>query len=156
MITADMTVPHTNLNLLNTSSALSYSNPLLRICWAMKDASTNTGGLFPISLKLTRIFWRWVRWRMILTLSPTMTKPVVPSLGCSARAALMDLAIPEWMPPHRPLSEETAITRWLGFLSSGSGRTSAFSNRAGEGESYVVTGLPNVPKSVAVPAAPWP
>ena len=118
----------TFLNLLYTISALSNSTPVLRICRAIKEASTNTGGFFPISEKPSRMFLRNLRWRIVRTLSPIHTMLVVELAGRSAMVVRMALKMLEWIPPQRPRSEDTAMMRWFGLRSSD--RTSDLSNSA--------------------------
>lgn len=118
----------TFLNLLYTISALSNSTPVLRICRAIKEASTNTGGFFPTSEKPSRMFLRNLRWRIVRTLSPIHTMLVVELAGRSAMVVRMALKMLEWIPPQRPLSEDTAMMRWFGLRSSD--RTSDLSNSA--------------------------
>ena len=120
----------TYLNILKTISALSYSKPQLRICSATKQASENSGGLRPISVKCIMMLFRNWRWRIVRTLSPTHTKTVelASSRLRSAIKERMCLATFECTLPHSPLSEDMAKIRCFGLRSSSN--TSAFSNRA--------------------------
>merc|ERR1712154_540930 len=66
--------------------------------------------------------------RMAFALSPTQMIFVSTFGPSSSIIALMYLTTDEWMPPHRPRSDDMAMTRWLGLDLSCS--ISAFSKKA--------------------------
>lgn len=82
----------------------SQSPPFLTISSATALASANVGTSLPIELKETLMDSGRARDSWAFGLSPiTATLPGVP-----ATAFLIVREIPEWIPPHRPPSEETA------------------------------------------------
>ena len=153
-----MHTTHTSItyrNLLKTISALSYSKPELSICSATKLASVNSGGFRPISVKCIKMLLLNCRCRMVRTLSPTHTNMVeLASWPLSAIRERMYRATLECTLPHRPLSEEMATIRCLGFLSSSN--ISAFSNKAKFTYNNITTVRTSSGGKVCVPCAPSP
>ena len=97
---------------------------------ATNIASSNTGGFFPTSVKCKSRFSLKNRCMMERVLSPTHTTMVLLRSWVANKVARMLRATLEWMPPHKPRSDVTAIIKCLGFLSSSI--TSALSYRAME------------------------
>ena len=132
---------------------LSYSTLLCTIKSAALVASANVGVSQPIWLNVKAIFFPTTRDNCPFNLSPTtMTGELGPACSRSASARQVTLVTKdEWIPPQRPLSDETIINS-LSFAGVSSGVLEDFCKMGELRKDRHMSTTPKVAEPYSLPA----